>query len=118
MERGAAVDVDGLASDEATIVTDQKQAGGGDLVHPPLTPQWNAGGARHMPLVPLGVRSPCIDAARGDHVDPDVLCGELGSQPPGQSDQTHLRRRDVGTSAAAAEGSFAGEEQDASIAVL
>ena len=78
MERRAAVDVDGLASDEATIVTDQKQAGGGDLVDPPLTPQWNAGSARHMSLVPLGVRSRRIDAARGDHVDPDVPRGELG----------------------------------------
>ena len=59
----AAVDVDGLAGDEAAVVADQKEAGGGDLVHVPLTTQWNAGGARHTPLVPLGIVATSIDAA-------------------------------------------------------
>jgi hypothetical protein len=59
----AAVDVNGLAGDEAAIVADQKEAGGGDLVHLPLTAQWNPGGARHTPLIPLGIVAPGIDAA-------------------------------------------------------
>src|SRR5271163_4809695 len=74
----AAVDVDGLAGDEAAVVADQKEAGGGDLVHMPLTAQWNPGGARHPPLIPFGIVPPGVDAAGGDHVGADVLGGELG----------------------------------------
>src|SRR6266849_4310637 len=73
---GAAVDVDRLAGDEAAIVADQEQAGGGDLVDMPLASQGNAGGARRPPLIPLGIVAPCVDAARRDHVDPDVVLGE------------------------------------------
>jgi hypothetical protein len=36
--RGAAVDVDRLAGDEAAIVADQEEAGGGDLVDLALAP--------------------------------------------------------------------------------
>src|SRR5207244_2094369 len=78
--RGAAIDVDRLAGDEAAIVTHQKQAGGGDLVHLPLAAQGNTGGARHTPLIPFGIGSAGIDAAGADHIDPDVLRGEFGGQ--------------------------------------
>src|SRR5881398_2528013 len=36
---GAAIDVDRLAGDEAAILADQEQAGGGDLVDMPLASQ-------------------------------------------------------------------------------
>src|SRR5437763_6692148 len=111
----ATVDVDRLAGDEAAVVADQEEAGGGDLVDMPLTAQWNADGARHPPLVPLGIIPASIDAAGGDHVGPDVLGGELGGQGSRQPDQAHFRRRDVGAPAAAGKSAFAGEKQDAAI---
>src|SRR5438270_4913468 len=114
----AAVDVDRLAGDEAAVVADQKEAGGGDLVDVPLTAQWNAGGARHPPLVPLGIIPAGVDAAGRDHVGPDVLSGELAGQGSRQPHETHLRGRDVSASAAAGESAFAGEEQDAAILVF
>src|SRR5437763_11458678 len=114
----ATVDVDRLAGDEAAVVADQEEAGGGDLVDVPLTAQWNAGGARHPPLVPLGIIPAGIDAARGDHVGPDVLGGELGGQGSRQPHETHLRGRDVSASAAAGESAFASEEQNAPILVF
>src|SRR5689334_18752303 len=115
---GAAVDVDGLAGDEATVVADKKEAGGGDLVHLALTAQGDAGGARRMPLIPFGIVPPCVDAAGGDHVGPNVVRGELGGQPSRQPDQPHLRRRDMSAAVAADKSSLAGEEQDAPVAVL
>src|ERR1700736_2138826 len=117
VEPRAAVDVDGLAGDEAAVVADQKQAGGGDLVHHPLTAQGNPGGTRHMAPIPFGIVSPGIDTAWGDHIGADVLPRKLDSQRASEPDQAHLRRRDVSASAAAGECAFAGEEQDAPIAV-
>src|SRR5580700_1877129 len=114
----AAVDVDGLAGDKTAGVADQKEAGGSDLVDMPLTAEWNTGGVRDPPLIPLGIVPAGVDAAGGDHVGPDVLRGELGGQGSRQPDQAHLRRRDVGASAAAGEGAFAGEKQDAAVLVL
>src|SRR5271169_5829587 len=65
---GAAVDVDGLAGDEAAVVADQKQAGGGDLVDLPLAAERYAGGTRGMSPIPLGMVTPGVDAAGRDHV--------------------------------------------------
>src|SRR5437870_1979300 len=87
---GAAVDVDRLAGDEAAIVTDEEQAGGGDFVDMPLAAQRDAGGAGHSPLIPFRVVPPGVDAARGHHIDPDVLPGEFRGQRPRQPDQAHL----------------------------
>jgi hypothetical protein len=58
------IHMDRLAGDETRVVADQEQAGGGNLLHMPLTPQRNAGGVRRAALVPLGIRSHGIDAAR------------------------------------------------------
>src|SRR5262245_15174538 len=73
---GAAVDVDGLAGDEAAVVADQEQAGRRDLVDMSLPGERNAGGIRHAPLIPLGVVAPGIDAAGRDDVGSDVVTGE------------------------------------------
>src|SRR5437867_6435598 len=61
--RHAAVRVNGLAGDEARVVGDQEQAGGGDLVHRPLTSQWNASGGRRSSLIPLGIGARGVDAS-------------------------------------------------------
>src|SRR4029077_2475475 len=75
--RGAAVDVDGLAGDEAAVVADEKEAGGGDLVDFALAPQGDAGGARRPALIPFGIVSPGIYAAGRDDVDAGVVVGEF-----------------------------------------
>ena len=48
----AAIDVDCLAGDEAAILADQEQAGGGDLVDAALPAKRDTGGVRQMTLVP------------------------------------------------------------------
>src|ERR1700675_2095002 len=69
--RGAAVDVDRLAGDEAAAVADEKQAGGGDLVDVTLAAERDAGAVRRPVAVPFRVVAPCVDAARRDDVDAD-----------------------------------------------
>src|SRR5438132_5911643 len=118
VEPGAAVDVDGLAGDEAAAVADQKQAGRRDFVDMPLTAQGNPGGARRMATIPFGIVSPGIDAAGRDDVGADILRGEFDGERTREPDQTHFRRRHMNPSAATGECAFAGEEQDAPIAVL
>jgi len=44
--------VDRLARDEAPIVTDQEQAGGGDLVDVPLAAQRDSGLSRRVSMLP------------------------------------------------------------------
>src|SRR6266436_6160562 len=118
VEPRAAVDVDGLAGDEAAVVADQKQAGGGDFVDMPLTAQGNPGGAGHMAAIPLGIVSSSIDAAGGDDVGADIVRGELDGERTREPDQTHFRRRHMNPSATTGEGALAGEEQDAPVAVI
>src|SRR5438445_8018639 len=118
VESRAAVDVDRLAGDEAAVVADQEQAGGGDLVDMPLTAQGNPGGARHMAAIPFGIVSPGIDAAGGDDVGADIVRGEFDGERTREPDQTHFRRRHMNPSAATGEGALAGKEQDAPIAVI
>src|SRR6516165_5141952 len=60
---GTAVDVDRLAGDEAAVVADQKEAGGGDFVDMTLPAERDTGRIRHAALIPFGVVPPCIDAA-------------------------------------------------------
>jgi hypothetical protein len=72
-----AVGVNGLASDKAAVITDQKQAGVGDFLYGPLPLQGNAGGVWRPPLIPFRVGTRGIDAAGGNHVDPDVVRGKL-----------------------------------------
>src|SRR6266511_3126877 len=108
--RHAAVRVNGLTGDETPVVGDQEQAGGGDLVHRPLTSQWNAGGGRRSSLVPLGIGPRGVDAAGTDHVDPNIVRGELGGETARQPHQAHLRGRDMGAPGSAHEGPFTGEE--------
>src|SRR4029079_19580155 len=64
--RGAAVDVDRLAGDEAAVVADQEQAGGGDLVDMPLPRERDAAGVRLVVAVPFGIVAPRVDAAGRD----------------------------------------------------
>src|ERR671924_2420470 len=73
----SAVGMNGLASDKPAVVGDQEQGSGGDLLRHPLAPEGDPGGARHPPLVPFGIGARGIDTARADHVDPDVVGGEL-----------------------------------------
>src|SRR3989442_9146248 len=115
--RDSAVDVDRLAGDEAAVVTDEEQAGGGDFLDRPLTSEGNARGVRHLSLVPRGIGSRGVDRPRRDDVDADVLRGELGSEAPRQPHEPHLRRGDVGPPGATDEGSFARQEHDAAIPV-
>src|SRR5579884_84580 len=117
--RGAAVDVDGLAGDEAAVLADEEQAGGGDLLDGALAAERDAGGVGDAAVVPLRVVAPCVDAAGRDDVDADVVRRELRGEAARQPDQPHLRRRDVGAAGAAAgEGAVADEEEDAAVAVL
>src|SRR3984893_3661371 len=112
VEPRAAVDVDGLAGDEAAVVADQKQAGGGDLVDMPLTAQGYAGGARHMAAIPLGIVTSSIDATGGDDVGADIVRGEFDRERTREPDQAHFRCRHMNPSAAPGEGALAREEQD------
>src|SRR5215472_12586008 len=98
----AAVDVDGLAGDEAAVVADQKQAGRGDFVDMALPAERNAGGIGHAAMIPLGIVPPGVDAAGRHDVGADVLPGVFGGERSRQPDQAHLRRRDMRPSAAAA----------------
>ena len=113
----AAVRVDGLAGDEAAVVGDQEQTGGGDLIHRALAPQGNAGGARRAALVPLGIGARGVDAARRDHVDPDVLRGELGARPRA-SPTSPIFAAETWARPIHRRRPLAGDEQDAPIAVL
>src|SRR6266404_5483168 len=117
VESRAAVDVDGLAGDEAAVVADQEQAGGSDFVDMPLAPQGNPDGAGHMAAIPLGIVSPGIDAAGGDDVGADIVRGEFDGERTREPDQAHFRRRHMNPSAATGEGALAGKEQDAPVAV-
>src|SRR5215469_4730859 len=114
----AAVDVDGLPGDEAAVVADQKQAGGGDLVDLALAPERDAGGARRAAVIPFWVGSRCVDAARRDDIDADIVRGEFGGEAARQPDQAHLGRRDVCASGPAAKSAVAAKEQDAPVAVF
>src|SRR5215467_13574969 len=111
----AAVDVDGLASNEAAVVADQKQTGRGDLVDMPLPADRDARRVRHAAMIPLGIVPPGVDAAGRNHIGADVLSSVFGGEGPRQPDQAHLCRRDMGASAAAGKGPVAGEEQDAAV---
>src|SRR5215472_7582161 len=113
----AAVDVDGLAGDEAAVVADQKQAGGGDL-DGSLAAERDARRIRHASMIPFGVVPSGVDAAGRDDVGADVLSGIFGGERPRHPDQPHLRRRDMHTSTAAAKGSVTGKEQDTAVVVL
>ena len=106
-----------LAGDEAAVVADEEQARRGNFIDRSLTPERNARRARRPALVPLGIGARRVDAARRDHIDPDVVRGELGREPSRQPHQTHLRRRHVRAPAAAHEGAFAREQHDASVLV-
>ena len=48
-----AIDVDRLSGDEAGILTDQEQAGGGDLVDGALPAERDADGVRQAAVIPL-----------------------------------------------------------------
>jgi NAD(P)-dependent dehydrogenase (short-subunit alcohol dehydrogenase family) len=99
IKAGAAVDMDRLAGDEAAVVADQKQAGGGDFVDMPLAAERDAGGTGYPPAIPFGVVPTGIDAARRDDVHPNVLGGEFGGETARQPDEAHLRCRHVGAAA-------------------
>src|SRR5262249_15621494 len=118
VEPRAAIDVDGLAGDKPAVVADQKQAGGGDFVDVPLTAEGDAGCTRRVSAVPFGGGSSGMDAAGRDEVGADVVPGEFNSQRARHPDEAHLCRRYMSPSAAAGEGTFAGKEQDPSVAVL
>src|SRR6476619_5602452 len=60
---GAAVDVDGLARNEAAVLANQKQTGRGDLVDMALTPERDALGVWQPVAVPLRIVAACVDAA-------------------------------------------------------
>src|SRR6516162_3921582 len=114
----AAVDVDGLAGNEAAVVADQKQTSRGDLVDGALPAERNAGRIRHAAVIPFGVVPPSVDAAGRNDIGADVLSGIFGGERPRYPDQPHLRCRDMHASAAAAKGSVTGEEQDAAELIL
>ena len=77
----AAIDVDRLSGDEAGILTDQEQAGRGNLVDAALPPERDAGGVRQVTLIPLRIVAPRIDAARRNDVNPDVMGSKLRGEP-------------------------------------
>ena len=111
--------MDRLPGNEAAILADQEQASRGDLVDMPLAAERNTAGVRHMAAIPFGVVAPGIDAAGRDHIDADVVRGELGGEPARHADQPHLRRREMGAAAAASGNrAVAAEEQDAPVLVL
>src|SRR5262249_35806191 len=74
-----AVDMNGLTGDETTVITDQKQAGGGNFLWRPLTSQGNARGIWCPPLVPFRIGTRGVDTAWAHHIDPNILWRELGS---------------------------------------
>src|ERR1700689_211702 len=116
---GAAIDVNGLAGDEAAVLADEEEAGGGDLVDLALTPDRDACRVGRAAGVPFGIVAPCVDAARRDDVDADIVRREFRSEPAREADQRHLGGREVGAAAAAAGiGAVADEEQDAAVFVL
>src|SRR5215472_16684713 len=104
----AAVDVNRLAGDEAAVVADEKEAGGGDFVDMPLPTERDASRARHTSLVPFGIVPPCIDAAGGHHIGANIMRGEFRGERPRHADQTHLGRRDRRAAAAAVKGAISG----------
>src|ERR1700722_17755472 len=74
---GAAVDVNRLTGDEAAIVADEKQAGGGGLVDGALAAQRDARGVRSAFGIPFRIVAPRVDAARRDDIDPDIMGRKL-----------------------------------------
>jgi len=89
----AAIDMDRLAGDEVRIVTDQEQAGRGDLVDGALPPERDAGGVRQVAPIPFGIVAPGIDAAGRNDINPDVMGSEFRGEPARHADQAHLRCR-------------------------
>src|SRR5262249_17126055 len=89
----AAIDVDRLSGDEATILTDEEQAGRSDFVYGALPAERDPGGVRQVAVIPFRIVAPCIDAARRNNIDPDVMAGEFRGEPARHADQPHLRCR-------------------------
>ena len=55
VESHATIDMDGLAGDKATIITDEKQAGGGNFLDRSLSSQGNASRVWRPSLIPFGI---------------------------------------------------------------
>ena len=77
----AAIDVDRLSGDEAGILTDQEQAGRGNLVDAALPPERDAGGVRQVTLIPLRIVASRIDTARRNDVYADVVGANSEASP-------------------------------------
>ena len=58
------VDMDRLASDKAAVITDEKQAGGGNFLDRSLPSQGNAGRVWRPSLIPFGIGPRGINTAR------------------------------------------------------
>src|SRR5262245_61047575 len=109
--------MDRLAGDEAAVVADQEEAGGGDLVDVALASERDATRVRDVAAVPLGVGAAGVDAAWRDDVDADVVRGVLGGEATAEPDQAVLGGRDVSAAGAAGEGALAHEVDDAAVVV-
>ena len=55
VESHATIDMDGLASDKAAVITDKKQAGGGNFLDRSLPSQGNTGRIWCPPLIPFWI---------------------------------------------------------------
>src|SRR5690349_6179254 len=89
----AAIDVDRLSGDEASILADEEQAGRSNFLDAALPAERDAGGVRQLTLIPFWIVAPCIDAAGRNHINPDVMVGEFRCEPARHADQAHLRCR-------------------------
>src|SRR4029077_2707637 len=106
------------SGDEAGILTDQEQAGRGNLVDAALPPERDAGGVRQVTLIPLRIVASRIDAAWRHDVNADVMGSEFRGEPARHADKPHIPCRKV-RAAAAGSGNRAvtDEEQNAPVAI-
>ena len=85
-----AIDVDRLAGDEVSIITDQKQAGRRNLIDGALPAKRDAGGVRQVASIPLRIVASCIDAPRRDR-----RRERISPRPPRRERSSALQRPKV-----------------------